>query len=79
MQNFPWQKIILSILILAIMIGVSGCQSKPFKGTEDFINSFARAPDILGRIVTDLLGGLRNIGGALADQISNIVGGMIER
>jgi hypothetical protein len=79
MRNLPLQKIILSILILVILIGISGCQSNPVKGMDNIIRSLAHVPDQLGRIVTDLIGGLRDIGGAMADQVKNIVQGMTGR
>jgi hypothetical protein len=79
MRKLPWQKIIFFILILAILVGISGCQSNLAKDLDNLINSFAHAPDHLVRIVTNLMGGLSNIGGALADQVKNIVQGMTGR
>ena len=76
MRNKPWQIIILSILILAILIGLSGCTSKVVKNLENGFDTLTHVPDHIGNIVSGLLSGLSDIGGALADQISNIVGGM---
>ena len=76
MRNLPWQKIILFILILSILIVSSGCQSKLAKNLENSFDAFSHAPDKLVGVFTDLLGGLSDIGGALIQQIKNIVGGM---
>ena len=79
MRNLPWQKIIIFILFLTILVGITGCQSNIAKDLDNFIHSFAHAPDHLARIVTNLMGGLNNIGDALADQVKNIVQGMTGR
>jgi hypothetical protein len=79
MRNKPWQIIILSILILTILIGSSGCTSNVVKSLENGFDTLAHVPDHIGNIISGILGGLGDIGGALADQISNIVGGMTGR
>jgi hypothetical protein len=79
MRTLPWQKIIFFLLILVILFGISGCQSNIAKDLDNFFHSFAHAPDHLARVVTNLMGGLSNIGDALADQVKNIVQGMTGR
>ena len=79
MRYLPWQKIILSILILAILIGASGCQSKLARDVEKTLDSFSHVPDHVGNIFSKILGGLSDIGGALADQVSKIIGNMTGR
>jgi len=79
MRELHWKRIILIFLILVILIGITGCQSNLAKDLDNFIHSFAHAPDHLARIVTSLMGDLSNIGDALADQVKNIVQGMTGR
>jgi hypothetical protein len=79
MRNLPWQKIILSFLILTIIIGSSGCQSRLGKSLDNTIDAFAKVPDQILMALANLMGGLSDIGGALADQISNIIRNMTGR
>ena len=78
MHNLSWKKIILSILILTILIGSSGCQSDSpvAKDIKNTIDAFAQIPDKIGRGITNLISGIGDIGGALTESIRNIVGGM---
>jgi hypothetical protein len=76
MRKLPWQKIILTILVLTILIGASGCQSKIVKDLGNSMHAFTQVGGNLERVVTNLMSGLSNIGGALADQVNNIVQGM---
>ena len=78
-RYLPWQKIILSIFILAILIGASGCQSKLAKDVENTLDSFSQIPDHVGNIFSKVLGSLSDIGGALADQVNKIIGNMTGR
>jgi phage-related protein len=78
-RYLPWQKIILSIFILAMLIGASGCQSNLAKAVENTLDSFSQIPDHVGNIFSDVLGSLSDIGGALADQVSKIIGNMTGR
>ena len=79
MRELPWKRIILFLLLLVILIGITGCQSTLAKDLDNFIHSFTHAPDHVARVVTNLMGGLSNIGDALADQVKNIVQGMTGR
>jgi hypothetical protein len=79
LRNLPWQKIILFILILTITIGLSGCQSEVVKDLKNTIHAFSQVPHQLDKAFTSILGSLNDIGGALAKQISNIVGRMTGR
>lgn len=76
MRKLPWQKIILTILILIILIVASGCQSKVVKDLGNNMHGFTQVGSNLERMVANLMSGLSNIGGALADQVNNIVRGM---
>jgi hypothetical protein len=79
MRNLPWQKIILSVLLLTILIGIPGCQSSLAKGVEHTFNTLSHLPDHVGNVIANIMGGLSDIGGALADQISRIIGNMTGR
>ena len=79
MGYLSWQKIILSILILAILIGISGCQSKLARDVEETLDAFSQLPDRVGNIFSEIMGGLSDIGAALADQVSKIIGNMTGR
>jgi hypothetical protein len=76
MRKSPWLKIILTLLVLTILIGISGCQSKIVNDFGNSMHGFTHVGRDLGRVVTDLMSGLSNIGGALADQVNNIFRGM---
>jgi hypothetical protein len=77
----PWNKLILSLLILAIVIVSSGCQAgtEVKKSLQHTIDEFARLPQRLVHALTNLLSGLGDIGGALAEQIGNIIQNMTGR
>jgi len=77
MQACNWWKIILIILTISALLGLSGCQL--IEGIENTADEFSHIPDRLEQAVFNLLAGIKNIGGALADQIRNIVGNMIGR
>jgi len=79
MRSLPWRKIILTILILAILIVSSGCQSKVAKDLKNSFDTLSQVPDHLGKAISNIFSGLGDIGGALADQISNIIGNMTGR
>ncbi len=79
MRNLPWQKIILSILLLTILIGIPGCQSGLAKGVENSFKTLSQVPDRVGNVISNIMGSLSDIGGALADQISRIIGNMTGR
>lgn len=76
MQTLPWQKIILLILALTIVIGLSGCQSKLAKGVENSFEALKQVPDRLVQGISNVLGGIGDVGGALADSIKNVIGNM---
>ena len=76
MRNHPWLIVILIILVLATLFGASGCQSKVGKELGDSIHSFTQIGANLERAVSNMMNGLNNIGGALADQVNNIIRGM---
>jgi len=76
MRKLPWQKIILSILVLTILIVVSGCQSKIVKDVGNSMNGFTQVGSNLEKVITNLMSGMGNIGQALADHVNNIVKGM---
>lgn len=80
MRGIPWNKIIFSVLILTLLIGLSSCNSdsKVVKDLKTTIDEFAKLPQRLVLALTNLMGGLRDIGGALAEQVRNIVQGMTE-
>lgn len=75
----PWKKFIILILVFAILIATAGCQSQAAKGVQNWFNGFRHAPDQIGRAITGIVGGLGNIGGALADQFKDMLGGMTGR
>jgi predicted PurR-regulated permease PerM len=77
MQARYWWKITLIILTITILLGLSGCQV--IEGMENTADEFSQIPDRLEQAVFNLLAGIRNIGGALADQIRNIIGNMTGR
>jgi hypothetical protein len=79
MGKLSWQKIVLSVLILAALLMVSSCQSNLVNGIEDSIKALSHVPDQLTGVISGILSGLRNIGGALADSIGNMVGNMMGR
>jgi hypothetical protein len=76
MLSFPWQRIILSILMLAIMIGSSGCQFKLGKDLNKTIDTFAHLTNHIVKAFTTLLDELSDISGALYEQIGNIIQNM---
>lgn len=81
MRSLPWQKIILSILFLTILIGLTGCQSdsKLVQDLKNTIDAFAQIPAHLAKAVVNLMGSIGDIGGALGEQIKNIIQGMTGR
>ena len=79
MPCLPWRKIILFILIITILIGSSGCQSRAGKALDNTLDAFSQVPHRLVQVFTNLMGGLSDIGGALAEQVKNIVQGMTKR
>jgi len=79
MRSLPWRKIILTILILAILIGSSGCTSKVAKDLKNSFDTLSQVPDHLGQAISNILSGVGDIGGALADQVSKIIGNMTGR
>jgi hypothetical protein len=79
MKNLPCKKIILFILVVTILVAASGCQSKLGKDVERSIHEFSHAPDRLGNIFTKIMGGLSDIGAALADSVSRMIGNMTGR
>ena len=76
MRVRPWQKIIAIVLVVTILFGASGCQSKVGQELGNSIHSFTQIGGNLESAVTNLMHGLNNIGSALADQVNNIVRGM---
>ena len=79
MRNLPWQKIILLILILTIAIGLTGCQSKLAKSIGNSFEKLSQVPDHLVQGISNLLSGIGDVGGALADSIKNVIGNMTGR
>ena len=79
MRYLSWRKIILSILVLAMLIGASGCQSKLIKGVENTFDAFTQIPDHVGNIFSKIMESLSDIGGALADQFNRMIGNMTGR
>ena len=77
MQVRNWWKITLIIIIIAILLGLSGCQL--VNGMENAADEFSIIPDRLEQALFNLLAEIKNIGGALTDQIRNIVGNMTGR
>jgi hypothetical protein len=79
-EVFPmlsWRKIILCLLILSFLIGISGCQAG--KIVDKTADSIRAIPDRIGQAIVSIVDGIKNIGDALADQVSNIVKGMTDR
>lgn len=79
MEHLPWKKILLCILIITIIIGISACQSKLGKGIGNFFDTLSQMPDHVGDIFTKIMGGLSDIGAALAEQVNRIIGNMTNR
>ena len=77
MQVRNWWKITLFILTILLLLGLSGCQL--VDGMENTADEFSRIPDRLEQALFNLLTEIKNIGGALTDQIRNIVGNMTGR
>jgi hypothetical protein len=78
-RNFPWKKILLFILIMMIIFGSSACQSKLAKNIENTLKAFSQVPDHLGNIFIKIMGGLSDIGQALADQVGRIISNLTGR
>lgn len=76
MHSQLWQKIILSILILAIVAGTAGCQAtgKMSKGFQDFKQQLAELPHRAGQAVANMLSSIASAGSALVESIKNVVG-----
>jgi hypothetical protein len=81
MRKFPWSKFILSMLILAILAGSSGCQAVGgvTKGTQNFWDELSNLPQRLMQALTNLMRSIGSVGAGLAESIRNIVGGMTGR
>ena len=77
MGRFSWRKIILFVLILTILLGASGCWGSNNQGNTK--RELTTLPDRIVNAFTNLLGGLRDIGGALANQMGNMVKNIIGR
>jgi hypothetical protein len=77
MRRLPWRKIILSLLLLTIIIGLYGCQLG--KNLDNTVREFSTIPDRIAQGFTNLMGSVSGIGSALADSIGNIVNGMTGR
>ncbi len=73
----PWRKIILSIIILAFLLGSSGCQVG--KSLDSLKHEINRLPDRIAQSFIDLLGGVKDVGDALAERVSDIVHNMTGR
>ena len=73
----PWRKIILSILILTFLLSSSGCQAG--KSLDDLKHEINRLPDHIAQAFIDMLGGVKDVGNALAERIRDIVRNMTNR
>ena len=78
MYSSMWRKVILSILILAIISGSSGCQAvgEVERGLQNFRDGMATLPDRVSQALVNLLGGIRNVGAALVDSMRDMFSGM---
>jgi hypothetical protein len=71
MQILPWQKIILTILS-----GISGCQSNLANDLGSSRHGLIQVEGKMESVITNLTGGMSNIGGVLDDQVNNNVQGI---
>jgi len=78
MYSPVWRKVILSILILAIISGSSGCQAvgEVERGLQNLRDGMATLPDRVSQVLVNLLGGIRSVGTALADSVRDMFSGM---
>ncbi len=77
MYKFRWHNILLCILLLALVVTLSGCRA--VNNLDRVTKAISAIPSRLGEVVIDLMGGIGNIGNALANQVGNIVKGMTGR
>ncbi len=81
MHRLTWQKIIIFILIVVVISATTGCQAggQAAKRAQNFMDELSRLPNRIMQALTNLVGSVKGIGTALADQIRDIVGGIIGR
>jgi hypothetical protein len=77
MNKFTLRHIVLLTVILLIVLGLSGCQVG--EGIDRAADAFSRLPDRIVIAISNVLGGISEVGAALGDMVRNMVRGMTGR
>jgi len=79
MRGIPWSKFILVLLLLAILIGSSGCQAAQgaTKGVGGLWDELTSVPHRAEQALIDLFSSIGSVGSALAESFGNMIGGIL--
>lgn len=77
MHKSTWRFILLCLLLLTVVLVLSGCQAS--RSLENFTRAISSIPSRVGDVIIDIMGGIGDVGKALADQVGNAIKNMTGR
>ncbi len=81
MRSLVWRRLILLALIMAIIIGSTGCQAggQAAKSFQNFKDGFSNLQNKIGQALSNIFSSIGSVGQALIESIRNSVGGILGR